>query len=153
VNGVLVASLGNPLVGDDGVGLAVLKRLEQRELPAVVRLADLGTDLLALSSHLDGIGKVILLDAVNFGGEAGELRRFDYSELQTADGVELKTAHGVNPLDALALLAAAGILGEREVILLGCQPENLEPGAALSPAVEESVERLLSMIEAELSGH
>ncbi|MCD4733107.1 hydrogenase maturation protease, partial [bacterium] len=77
MNGVLVASLGNPLVGDDGVGLAVLKQLEQQELPVEVKLVDLGTDLLALSSHLDGIGKVILLDAVNFGGEPGELRRFD----------------------------------------------------------------------------
>jgi len=149
VNGVLVASLGNPLVGDDGVGLAVLRKLEQQELPAGVRLADLGTDLLALSSHLDGIGKVILLDAVNFNGEPGELRRFDYRELQDTDGVELKTAHGINPLDALALLAAAGILGEREVILLGCQPEVLDPGAAMSPAVEEAVEKLLLLVVSE----
>lgn len=149
MSGVLVASLGNPLVGDDGVGLAVLRKLEQQELPAEVRLADLGTDLLALSSHLDGIGKVILLDAVNFNGEPGELRRFDYRELQDADGVELKTAHGINPLDALALLAAAGILGEREVILLGCQPEVLDPGAAMSPVVEEAVERLLSLVVSE----
>jgi len=153
VNGILLVSLGNPLVGDDGVGLAVLKMLEQRELPAGVRLADLGTDLLALSSHLDGIDKVILIDAVNFNGKPGELRRFAYSELQATDGVELKTAHGINPLDALALLAAAGILGEREVILLGCQPETLELGAALSPAVEESMEELIQLIETELTRH
>ena len=149
MNGVLVASLGNPLVADDGVGLAVIKKLEQRELPAGVRLADLGTDLLALSSHLDGIDKVILIDAINFNGEPGELRRFDYRKLQAADGVEMKTAHGVNPLDALALLAAAGIL-KCEVILLGCQPETLELGASLSPAVAAAVAKLIELVEAEL---
>ncbi|HEX8723977.1 MAG TPA: hydrogenase maturation protease, partial [Gemmatimonadaceae bacterium] len=42
--GDVVVGLGNPIMGDDGLGLAALERLrEEWEIPAAVELVDGGT--------------------------------------------------------------------------------------------------------------
>lgn len=40
---VLIAGIGNIFLGDDGFGCEVARRLIQRELPAGVRVVDLGS--------------------------------------------------------------------------------------------------------------
>ncbi|HKI52351.1 MAG TPA: hydrogenase maturation protease [Geothermobacteraceae bacterium] len=59
-----VIGLGCPLMGDDGVGLAVLAALLQRDLPQGVELVDGGTAGHVLLELLAGADRAILIDAV-----------------------------------------------------------------------------------------
>ena len=70
----LVIGLGNPIMADDGVGLAALDRLrESWSLPPSVRLVDGGTWGMNLLPLIEDAAEVLLLDAIDRGGPPGAL--------------------------------------------------------------------------------
>ncbi|MFW5905883.1 MAG: hydrogenase maturation protease [archaeon] len=71
-----VVALGNPYRRDDGVGPALLEELAQRDLPDV-DLLDLGDATFELVHVLAAHDVVVIVDAVNFGGDPGEIAVFD----------------------------------------------------------------------------
>ena len=76
---VLVLGIGNTLLSDDGVGVHVIRALEngRTNLPENqrdVRLRDAGTLGLALLPEIAEAQRLIIVDAANFGGEPGEVR-------------------------------------------------------------------------------
>lgn len=69
--GVLVACVGNLLRGDDGFGLAVAARLQDR-LPVGADLIETGIPGLRIVHQLmDGYGGLIVVDAVGRGASPG----------------------------------------------------------------------------------
>ncbi len=73
---VLVACLGNPDRGDDGVGAAVARALAGR-LPDGAVLAVRGGDMLALIDDWAGYDAVVCIDAAATGEAPGLIRRID----------------------------------------------------------------------------
>src|ERR1017187_5820369 len=74
---LLIVGLGNPLMGDDGVGALLAESLAQ-SLAGHPRAEVLigGTDLLRCAGEIEGRERVILIDAVQSGAEregAGEI--------------------------------------------------------------------------------
>ncbi len=68
----LVLGLGNPLMGDDGLGLAVLERLrEEWEMPVTVELVDGGTWGMNLLPLIEDPRRLLLIDAIRLGRRAG----------------------------------------------------------------------------------
>ena len=60
----LVIGLGNPLMGDDGAGVAALERLrDEWELPPEVELVDGGTWGMNLLPLVESAPRLILVDA------------------------------------------------------------------------------------------
>src|SRR5579862_7020510 len=60
---VLVAGIGNVLLGDDGFGVEVAQRLQRRDLPAGVDVMDFGIRGFDLAWALGSVESVILVDA------------------------------------------------------------------------------------------
>ena len=80
--GILVIGLGNPLMADDGLGLAALERLRQRwRLPESVRLVDGGTWGMNLLPLIEEAERVVFLDAIDAGRPAGSLVELEREEL------------------------------------------------------------------------
>ena len=70
----LIVGFGNPLRGDDGVGLAALRGLEGSALPDGVRCADVGIGGMALVHELQaGCDRLVIIDAVQRGGAPGTI--------------------------------------------------------------------------------
>ncbi|HEU5041742.1 MAG TPA: hydrogenase maturation protease, partial [Gemmatimonadales bacterium] len=68
----LVLGLGNPLMGDDGLGLAALERLATRwVVPPEVQLLDGGTGGLQLLPPIEDADRLIFLDVIEAGEEPG----------------------------------------------------------------------------------
>ena len=68
MNKVLIAGIGNVLLGDDGVGPYVVRCLESAYLfPEGVKVADLGTPALDFVAHIVGLDALIVVDAVDSG--------------------------------------------------------------------------------------
>src|SRR5690242_509820 len=81
-NGVtVVIGLGNPLMGDDGLGIAVAQRLSGWELPEDVQVVDGGTWGLNLLPVIEDAGRVILVDAIDVGAAPGTLIRLPRERL------------------------------------------------------------------------
>ena len=74
---IAVIGIGNPLLGDDGVGVEVIKEMERLKLPECVRLYDGGVGGLSLVGLIDGHREAIFVDALEMGLEPGSVRQLD----------------------------------------------------------------------------
>jgi hydrogenase maturation protease len=141
----LVLGIGNILMSDDGVGSMIVSEMSDTiPFPDEVTLLDGGTLGLDLLQHLEGVSKLVVVDAVNIGAVPGTLVRLVGDEVQFA----LSTKVSPHQIGFKDLLAVADLMGNKpvETVLLGVQPENLEIGIELSPSVAASYKELKEMV-------
>ena len=149
----LVAGIGNIFLGDDGFGVEVANRLSTQALPPGVQVADYGIRGVHLAYELlDGYDALVLVDAVPMGEPPGTIALIepDVEALADvagrADGeVPTMDAHSMNPAVVLGMLSGMGGSVGR-VLVLGCQPANLDEGIGLSPPVAEAVDRAVEAV-------
>jgi hydrogenase maturation protease len=146
----LVAGIGNIFLGDDAFGVEVVNRLAQRKLPGDVCVCDFGIRSFDLAYGLmEDWELVILVDALPRGGEPGTLYTLE-PDLSAGEAPPNFDAHTMNPVAVLQLVSALGGQVGR-MLVVGCEPANLEPDAAgqmgLSPAVASAVDEAVTMVE------
>jgi hydrogenase maturation protease len=135
---LLVVGIGNILMGDEGVGVAVVRWLEQRPLPAGVTCLDGGTGGFHLLGVLQQAGHVVLVDATVDGAPVGTVRRLvprystDYPRTLTAHDIGLKDL-----LDAFYLLGDPPHVTLFAVSIAPLQELRLGLSAALAARVPE----------------
>jgi hydrogenase 3 maturation protease len=133
---LVVLGIGNPLRGDDALGLEVLKLLRGR-LPRNVRLIDSGT----MPENFTGKVKrfkpshVLLIDATSFNAQPGIVRLVPPEDI---DGVAVST-HAL-PLSMFTEVVQKSV--KAKVLLLGVQPKTVEFVEGLTPEVEKVVEKV-----------
>jgi len=138
---VLVLGLGNPIMGDDGVGILALEQFRARfDVPAGVELVDGGTWGMNLLPCIEEAGKLLLVDAIRAGKAPGADVFLAGADLPQTLAQKL-SAHQVDLVDVLALAQARGTLPVHTVAL-GVEPERVEMRADLTPAVARGVQRL-----------
>ena len=145
-----VLSIGNVLMGDDGVGPYAIKLLEARyEFPEHVVLQDLGTPGLGITAAFAEYDAMILIDSVSAKKAPGEVQLYRKNELVQ---VPLKTR--ISPHDPAlveALLFAEFSGGcPQEVLLVGVVPQVCELGCGMSDAAHVGLETAIRAVLAEL---
>jgi hydrogenase maturation protease len=146
----LVLGLGNTIMSDDGIGPKVIARLKETEIYAADRdFLDGGTLGLDLLPYLEGVQRLILVDAVETGQPAGTLVRLTGDEVPMALETKL-SPHQMGMKDLLAVAQLMGQLPE-EIILLGVQPQLIEMGTELSPPVAAAFPSLVLLVQNEIS--
>ena len=146
----LVLGLGNPLMGDDGVGLAALRELTRRyELPEGVDLLEGGTAGLTLLAHLEGYTRILIADCAALGRTPGQAVRIDRSQL----GAAFSQCLSPHELGLNDLLGALELLGERpeQVTVIGMEPGSLEMNLELSDPVSKGLPAMVAVIAKELA--
>jgi hydrogenase maturation protease len=148
---VLILGVGNPLAGDDGVGVRAIEALAATsDLPEGIRLLDvgvLGMDILAWTRPDE---PVVILDAVHGPGDPGTLYRFALDEIEAPAEPPLS----VHELGIADVLHAARLMGRPlRGTLVGVEPARLQAfTAGLSPPVAAALPALqaAAIREAEL---
>jgi len=146
---ILVLGLGNVLLRDEGIGVWVAESLGREfEFPPEVAMLEGGTLGLDLLPRIDGVERLLLVDAVKLGGEPGEIVRLEGDAVPAVLDVKI-SPHQVGVQD---LLAAARLMGREPpvVVLWGMEPERLDPGTGFSPRVSEALPRLRDAVLDEL---
>ena len=145
---VLVLGIGNTLLGDEGVGVAVVDHLRAHGgLPADVLCLDGGTGSMVLLEPMRAAQRMILVDATADGAPPGTHHRL--TPRFSSDFPPSLTAHDIGLRD---LLDSFYLLGEApEVVLYAISirfPQDL--GLELSPEVAAVVPRVAEGIRREL---
>ena len=136
---VVVAAFGNELRGDDGFGIAVLRRLEaSRQTPDHVTLLEVGTAGLRLAQELlTPCDRLIVVDAMARGGEPGTVYVLKVDDVPEARNIDM---HLAVPSRALSVAQALGALPV-ETFMVGCEPADVdELTMELSDRVRAAVE-------------
>jgi len=140
---LLVLGIGNILMGDEGIGVDVVRRLQERALPAGVSCLDGGTGGFHLLGPMQEAGRVILVDATVDGTPVGTVRRLDprystdYPRTLTAHDIGLKDL-----LDAFYLLGDTPKLTLFAVSITPRQDMRLGLSATLASRVAEIAARV-----------
>jgi hydrogenase maturation protease len=150
MTGILVVGLGNPLMADDGAGVAVAERLRTGALPAGARAEAGDTDSLRLLSLWRGEAEVWLVDAIRRGTPPGTIHRLSHEEVLSIPERHAD-AHTLSLPENLRLIVAArpDMAGVR-YRLWGIEPESVGLSPGLTPRVARAVEAVAEEIVAEI---
>jgi hydrogenase maturation protease len=131
-NRLLVMGIGNVLLGDEGVGVHVVRELEKHRLPDHVTLLDGGTGGFHLLEYLQEYPRLVLVDATLDGKPAGTISvlrpRFSHEFPRTL------SAHDIGLKD---LVESAALLGKLPEIIL--YTVSVNPEQALSTELSEEI--------------
>lgn len=144
-SGTVVIGLGNPLMGDDGLGIVVARQLLSRtDLPDGVQVVDGGTWGLNLLPVIEDAERVLLVDAIDTAEAPGTLIRLSRERLPRYLATKI-SPHQVDLRDVLALAELRGTLPE-DTTAIGLQPQIVALGTALSPLIAGRMEELVSAV-------
>lgn len=143
VNDVLVLGIGNVLMGDEGIGVHVIQRLEQSPAPDGVRYLDGGTGSFLLLEPMQQAQRVILIDATADDNQPGTVRRL--TPRFSSDYPTTLTAHDIGLKD---LLDAAYLTGDQLNVTLFAVSIDLPKGVGteLTPPLAARVPQIAEMV-------
>jgi hydrogenase 3 maturation protease len=135
----LILGIGNTLKGDDGAGPLVCRRLEAAKISA--GLIDAGT---VPENYIQRIIKkaprtLIVIDAIDFGAEAGTIRIFEPEQLNSL----VVSTHTLSPRLFIDVIRRSIQL---DVYFIGIQPAHTQLGRPASAAVSRAIEKLSAVL-------
>ncbi len=144
-----ILGIGNPLLGDDGFGVEVVRKLKEKigESPDV-EIIDGGSLGIYLLPYLEDKTYLIVVDVVNFGGKPGEIVRFELSKIPAFIGLKV-SEHQITFHEVIALMNLLEIKPV-ESILIGVQPKRNEWGAEMSDEVRDAIDEVVEKIREQI---
>jgi hydrogenase maturation protease len=146
---ILVLGLGNTIMTDDGFGVRVVEALSSRyRFQGEVRLLDGGTLGLDLLPHLEDVGRLLIVDALEMQAVPGTVFRLEGEEVPRAFASKL-SVHQMGVQDLLAVSELMGHL-PGELTVWGVQPECIEMGTELTATVAAALPPVVEGVVGEL---
>jgi len=146
----LVLGIGNPILKDDGIGLRVVDRLEDLHNDPNVTFLKTTLAGLNLLDLLAGFRRAIIVDAIQTGGEVGEVYRLSPRDFVVRD--RFSHLHSLDFFQTLSL--GRRLTGDipDEVIIVAIEVKNVSDfGEDLTPEVERAVPAAVDQVLRELA--
>ncbi|MCX6662002.1 MAG: hydrogenase maturation protease [Euryarchaeota archaeon] len=133
---IAVIGLGNPLRRDDAIGILLLQYLSQnkKKLSKTIDFIDGGTSGMNLLHLLGDYETVLLLDAVDFKGSTGEIKKFTVDEIKNQKIQLFLSTHEPDFLTVYALLKELD-RAPTHLIIFGVQPKDISYGTRVSQEI------------------
>lgn len=137
----ILIGLGNPILGDDGVGWKVVEEISKFD----IRNSDLDIDCcalggLSLMERLIGYDRAIIVDALQTGKPVGAVNCFRLEELDNHSTGHTTAAHDTSLATALTVGRSMGEKMPDEVFVIGIEAERVyEFTEALTPSVAAAI--------------
>ena len=146
---VAIVGVGNILLKDEGIGVKVVKELEDEfSFPSDVTLIDGGTAGHHLINMISDFDVLIVVDAVQGGEPPGTIYRFTLDQIP----FEINTHLSVHQVGVQEALNQVKLLGkEQKVTFIGIEPQDISPwGMELTPVIAEKIPKLITLVLKEL---
>lgn len=132
---ILIAGLGNELLGDDGVGVHAVRLLACQKafkgLPGV-KAVEVGVHVLDAFHLFEWADHIVALDAMRAAGKPGTLYAATDSDIQGWDPT--------GGLHEFSLIGSLRMLRHKPpVTIFGIEPETIDYGMELSPALQAAL--------------
>jgi len=148
----LILGIGNPILGDDGVGFHVAQELARRVKDDAIDIEDACTGGLNLLDLMAGYDKVIIIDAIKTEqGEPGEIYKLRPEDFSTS--VHLASSlHDVN-FPTVLEIGNKFMPGEmpREIVIFAIEVEEIETFTEeMTTKVQEAVPQVVKLVLGEI---
>ncbi len=152
---ILVLGLGNILLKDEGVGVHIAQMLQELALPHNVEVVDGGTASLDVLLLAPGIEKLVVIDALRAGKEAGTIYKArlkseerDKLEQIFSSGSRI-SLHQVGLIDALAIAEKMNC-APKEIAIIGIEPKKIDCGLELTDEVKQKIPEIINTVLKEI---
>ncbi len=140
---LLILGIGNYLMGDEGLGVHLIKALEKEKLPEGIDLLDGGTAGFQLMEYLEKYPVVIMVDATLDHYPVGTIRLIEPKFSQ--DFPKAMSTHEIGLKDLVESLSLMGKLPKIYLFVMTVKDiANLNVG--LSPEVERAMNELKKLV-------
>jgi len=144
----VIIGIGNILLKDDGVGVHVVKQLENENLSSTMELVDGGTSTLDTLGYFMDYAKVIVVDCLKAGYEPGTIYKIQPEDIKSYKTENL-SIHDVQVLDVVKM---ANMLGKfPKVIILGIEPEKICFDLEMTETMNKKIPDIIRQIKKELN--
>ena len=142
----LVVGLGNPILGDDGVGWKVAQAVEAQLSNLQPPTSNIEVDCVALGGlslmeRMVGYERAIVIDAIGSGQHAlGEVYHFDLDDLYDPSAGHTTAVHDVSLMTALKMGRSMGADLPKQITVVAVEsPYTYDFTEELTPPVEAAV--------------
>jgi len=148
----LVLGLGNPIMGDDGVGIHVLRRLKEK-IPSRTDLEfkELGVGGIKLIEEILDYRTVFIIDSIESTTALGKINEFSPDQFKNTR--HESTPHAMNFITALELyqkLEAARIPERIRIFTITIKPEFIFK-ETLTPTIQAAASHLTELLINEIN--
>jgi len=145
---IRILGCGNPLVGDDGIGVHIANKLMEMhsELPDNVEVIDAGVGGLELLNFMENAEQIIIVDAVKGAGDIGSIHRFEIEDIKDAISGDALSIHDTSIADVLCIAQHVQEMPKSVKIFAIEIEEAEEVSICLSEKVQASVDEVINMI-------
>ncbi|HEY7395375.1 MAG TPA: HyaD/HybD family hydrogenase maturation endopeptidase [Gemmatimonadaceae bacterium] len=150
----VVIGVGNPLMGDDGLGIVAVARLRERwSDDDTLVLIDGGTWGMNILPLIECARRLLIIDAIDDGLPPGSRIELERDDIPRYLGRTL-SPHQLDLREVMAVAELRGTLPV-ETIAVGVQPQHIGLSLNLSPVVAAKLPGLLADLEEQLErwGH
>jgi hydrogenase maturation protease len=144
----IIIGLGNPILGDDGVGWKVAQEVKEQlhpRLPHAIEFLSLGG--ISLMEYLVGYERAILIDAIASDRAPGSIILSDLSEMPDYSAFHTTSTHDTSLQNAIKLGKAMGAVLPEQVIVVGITANHVyDFGEELSLPVAGAVSRAAQIV-------
>ena len=144
----IIIGLGNPILGDDGIGWRVAKQVREQLSPGFphpIEFLSLGG--ISLMEYLVGYERAILIDAIASDRESGSIILSDLSEMPDYSAFHTTSTHDTSLQKAINLGKAMGTVLPEQVIVVGITANHVyEFSEDLSLPVAGAVSRAAQIV-------
>lgn len=151
IESVLILGVGNSLLGDEGVGIHVVRAI--REIyrdQGSIEYIDGGTLSFTLAEPIARADGLIVVDAARMNSSPGTVKVFHDTEMDRYLKGNRQSVHEVSLTDLLDIARLTESLPKKRS-LIGIEPRSIDWNESLSPEVQPAVDRAISEIVTILS--
>lgn len=147
-NEILVLGIGNYLMGDEGVGVHFINRINKTQFPEDISFIDGGTGGFTLIPYIENHPKVIIVDATMDGKEEGTITllkpRFsnDFPISLSGHNFGLK-----DMVEILSMLETMPEIYLYTITILKMEPMSMNLSPKVDAAIEKVTEQIITQIE------
>ena len=153
----LVVGLGNPILGDDGVGWKVAEKIEQQlTSPPTPLLKGEGSQVdvnclslggISLMEHLIGYDRAILIDAFASDEDLGSIHVMTLKDLPNYSAFHTSSAHDTSLQNAIEMGMSLGAHLPEDIMVVGIATQRIyDFSEALSPPVAAAMPQAMKIV-------
>ncbi|SDE83739.1 HyaD/HybD family hydrogenase maturation endopeptidase [Sporomusa acidovorans] len=141
----IVLGVGNILMQDEGFGVRVVEEISRRyTFPKNVQALDGGTLGMELLNFIKGAEYLLIIDAVNGGGQPGDLYQLTGEEVKAY----FKQKVSMHEIGIQDVLTALELLEQpvKKVVVVGVQPAVIDIGLELTEVVQARMDDIVKLV-------